>query len=124
MAAFAINITADDADIHGIIDGPVWEDGCRHLTDPNDIYVCSFECLAHKKLEVKKYDLYVIRDDHFEGHSLCIRYGNEPQEYISPGGLPTFLAVAARHHHEPYPTAARILTDFGLFSWQPKPPKK
>lgn len=50
----------------------MWINNCGH-----DGYIDSFTYLNHT------YDLYVFDDD----QEICIRYGNENNEYISPGNL-------------------------------------
>lgn len=121
----------DDDPYFFVKDGPVWKDECNHGPD---CYVASFEILnRHGKVDLKeatmdRYDLYIFEHSLW-GHEVCIRYGNEPQEYISPGRLIEFLQHGK---HEPYTTAIRILTENGFVQWQlrrkpepipPEPPR-
>lgn len=98
--------------------GPVWQDACEHGVD---CYVCSFQVLKHDTKEIKKYDLYVFPNDYY-GNEVCIRYGNEGHEYISPGGLAQFLMSAALHRGvlPEYSAAADILRERGKMTWEPR----
>jgi hypothetical protein len=95
--------------LFGLVKGPVWPDCCNHEAGS---YVASFEvCKSLDKLD--RYDLYVFRHSKL-GQEICIRYGRECSEYISPGSLGEFLT---RNQHEPYTTAIRILLHFGRVTW-------
>lgn len=54
-------------------------DHCKH-TRPGDVYHGSV-CVDGDWHDVYSYD------DGYEGRSGCFRYGEEPSEYISPGGV-------------------------------------
>jgi hypothetical protein len=107
-----IAYTNDEAASLGLISGPVWPDGCQHEAGS---YVASFEvCKSVEKLD--RYDLYVFRHPRY-GQEVCIRYGPECSQYISPGSLGEFLT---RNQHEPYTSAIRILLHFGQVTWRAK----
>jgi hypothetical protein len=99
------------------ISGPVWVDGCNH---PKEAYVGSFKSLHFKpELREASYDLYVF--DSPSGQEVCIRYGNEPQEYYSPGPLVQFIQLASRWYEKAvrhYVDALEILKEKGVFSWK------
>lgn len=103
-----------------IVSGPVWTDGCDH---PKGTYVGSFITL-HIKPEIRQaiYDLYVFNQP--SGESVCIRYGNEPQEYYSPGPLVQFVQLASRWWEDAAPhyvDALEMLKEKGVFSWRKLP---
>jgi hypothetical protein len=107
-----IKYTDDEAAMLGLIAGPVWPDGCEHEAES---YVASFQvCRSLDRLD--RYDLYVFRHKRY-AQEVCIRYGKECSQYISPGSLGEFLT---RNQHEPYTTAIRILLHFGRVTWQAK----
>ena len=88
-----ISLTKEDAELYGDIFTfvPYWANDCGHSPES---YVCSFRIIL-KVEEGKrvpcddKYDLYL-----FESRGsleLCIRYGNEPSQYCSPGDAVEFM---------------------------------
>ncbi len=90
-----ITLTREDAgDYSDIITfTPYWTDACQH---EGDAYVCSFRIVlgldpeTKRRVEVNnKYDLYLFHNS--RGLELCIRYGNEGGDYISPGEVTEFL---------------------------------
>jgi hypothetical protein len=99
------------------ITGPVWVDGCNH---PKEAYVSSFKSLHFKpEIREEKYDLYVF--DQPSGQSVCIRFGNEPQEYYSPPApLIRFIQHAAQWDQKvpQYSDALVMLNEKGVFSWK------
>jgi hypothetical protein len=108
-----LNITDGDTDLLCQTKGPVWVDACNH---EEGSYITSFEIYNFKAQKMDRYDLYLFKDN-YHGQEVCIRYGNEGNEYISPGGLINFLG----HQHdsyEPYQTACRILIHYGFVTWQ------
>jgi len=98
---------------HGICDGPFWHDGCQH--DPQE-YVCSFEHPTNEGT-MEKFDLYVF-DQPRSGQSVCMRYGNEGYEYISPGSVADFLRRS--RGSEVYQRACSILLLVGAVKWKHK----
>jgi len=113
-----INFNEDDlaTEILAMIPGPVWHDGCQH---DKDSFVASFELLNHKQKRMNKYDLYLFQDIGSGRQHVCIRYGNEEGEYISPGHLGGFL-TRSNGTYEPYATAIRILLSYGDVEWKLK----
>jgi hypothetical protein len=97
-------MTIDEA-ILGVIPGPVFTNHCTH-----DGYVASFEC------EGEPHDLYVF-DSGGGGQSTCIRWGNEGDEYYSPGGVENLITFC---NMKPYVVAINILKHKGEIVWQPK----
>lgn len=69
-----------------------WSDGCEH---PSDSYIGSFT------IDTRKYDVYYFKDDFaWNGKSVCIRYGNECHEYISPGTMENIKDIIAKYPYE------------------------
>jgi hypothetical protein len=68
-------------------DTPQFTDHCKH-TRTGDVYHGSV-CVNGDWHDVFSYD------GGFEGRSACFRYGQEPCEYISPGGIEQAIV---RHH--------------------------
>ena len=105
-----------------LTEGPAWSDGCEHGAE---YYVASFEvpraCRHNKTYVEEKFDLYLFPDPHY-GTEVCIRYGNEDSEYISPGGLGEFLQQANATWHysraDIYHYAAKFLLAFGKVHWE------
>lgn len=56
---------------------PYWEDGCSHFI--LDTYIGSFS------IDEEKYDVFTYEKSN-KTH-ICIRYGNEDSEYLSPGSV-------------------------------------
>lgn len=104
-------IAPDFAVEYGIISGPVHHDGCDHESG----YVCSFESYCDLNKTRDTYDLYVF--DQWSGQSVCLRFGSEPGEYMSPGPVGQFLRATGSGHNRVYITAARILEALGSFRW-------
>lgn len=98
---------------YGLVDGPVWQDGCRH---DKGSYVASFEVWERKTLQT--FDLYVF-DERGES-SVCLRYGNEGGEYISPGDVGQFCRTSFQVSATEYRRAYEILQHLGTFHWKPK----
>lgn len=109
-----------------VVDGPIYTDSCEHGPE---CYVCSIREFRHphnKETEAGKYtyyDLYLFPQKHY-GMEVCIRYGNEGSEYISPGSLMEFLAHANTTYHftarDVYYLAAQIIRNKGTCIWTPR----
>lgn len=107
-----INFTEEDSFLMAMVQGPIWQDGCEH---DKGTYVVSFT--VHSRLnKIDQYDLYIFENNGRQ--EVCIRYGAECQQYISPGSLGEFLSRSC--NHEPYQTAVRILLHYGNVSWSLK----
>jgi hypothetical protein len=111
-----ITYTDDEEAQFGLISGPCWQDCCQHEAGS---YVASFEICKPSPMvkggyKQEFYDLYVF--DQQGRQDVCIRYGAECSEYISPGHLGQFLTRFTVL--EPYQTAARILLHFGMVQWR------
>lgn len=89
---------------------PVWNDECNHGIES---YICSFENLyqSNKKLYKENLDLYVFGDN-----QVCIRFGNEPHEYYSPGHITNIFELA--YLDEKYRAVTKILKYFGKIIWR------
>lgn len=115
-----LQLTDDQKLRHEIIDGPVFKDGCEHSPD---CYVCTFRVLEIRSgnYSYVNYDLYLFPQS-FQGTEVCIRYGDKPEEYISPGGLGEFMNTAGIHWADMvhYQRASLILRNFGCFAWTPR----
>ncbi len=101
--------------------GPKWKDGCEHGAEH---YICTFTVMDSSR-GLNAYDLYLF-PEHFFGTEVCIRYGDEPSQYISPGGLGQFLYTSGVNWKESpvYTQASQILREFGCFNWQPRIERK
>ena len=105
---------------------PFFTDCCDH---PPESYVCSFVQKGYIDHETKKrvdcerkYDLYVYPTQ--EGYDVCIRTGNEPGEYISPGDAIEFLLRSGTFYADrsmwatcPLTLARNILLNYGKLSY-------
>lgn len=90
------------------ISGPVWEDRCQH---PPESYVGSYQFVRHPVDGWHYCDLYI-----FDDCEVCIRIGNEPQEYYSPGPLADFLPRAFMD--ERYKGAYYLMRRKGRIMWK------
>lgn len=80
-----IELTTEERDaLLGIVPGPRWKDCCEHAKES---YVATFEIWDKGKCEV--YDLYVF--DQRGRSEVCLRFGDEPGDYISPGNVGQLL---------------------------------
>ena len=111
-----IKFTEEDAALLAMVQGPIWPNGCEH---EEGTYVASFEIFNFKQNKIDKYDLYLFQDRGSKCQHVCIRYGKEGSEYISPGDLGGFLA-RSDGVYEPYATAVRILLHYGNVEWSKK----
>jgi hypothetical protein len=93
---------------------PFWKDSCNH---PEESYIGSaiyseryFEegIVQYKD---QKIDVYVF--DNPSSQNVCIRYSNEPSEYISPGTLLDFLFASQREPtNHAYAAAALVINKY------------
>lgn len=106
--------TEEQKALLGMIEGPVWHDCCQH---GNECYIGSFGVLV-KGPAIKKYDLYVFAEH--KGQHVCIRDGNEDNDYISPGSLASFVQSACIHNNKlpEYWSAFMILKELGRLKWE------
>ena len=78
-----------------------WRNTCEH--NPNE-YIGSFT------IDTKKYDVYYFKSTSscfsWNGKEVCIRYGNEDYEYISPGSMEAIKSVITRFPYESVYTTA------------------
>ena len=75
-----------DISVKSISTTPYYDDACDH---GEDAYLFSYEHLSGRPDGTfckEKRDVYVFEDYELEQH-WCIRYGNEPSEYYSPGDV-------------------------------------
>ena len=91
--------------ITGEIRGPKWMNECGH---PAESYIGSFEYRG------EAYDVYVF--DQRDDQHVCIRYGNEPEKYYSPGRIQDFLRNST--HLEIYQRAYKIISKHGGFIYR------
>lgn len=89
-----------------------WEDHCGHLKEKSSVYVASCRLGEGEKWhDIVLYSLDYDPDVQY----VCLRYGNEPSEYISPGSLGMFYAAVDT---DPlYKMAANILNKRGHLKW-------
>jgi hypothetical protein len=112
MEIKTLKLNEDQRDRHDIINGPIWLDGCNH---PTESYVCSYK-VEHGPREIKQYDLYLFPHP-YHGSEVCIRYGNELDEYLSQGSVADLFFHIGGHWRNIPETlrAAEILREFFKF---------
>ena len=95
---------------------PYWTDHCTH---GHDTYVASFIhwTLGEEGEKHAKVDIYIFPDDYY-GHEICLRYGDDGPEYLSPTGLVPFISSAARDHNGLYAKALEVLQRHGKIKWE------
>lgn len=114
-----LDLTQDEMDDKDIRPTPHWIDHCEH---PPESFVCSFTIVrpfkpqvigASLEYKVSHYDLYLYPTE-LHGVDVCIRYGNECSEYISPGSLFQFLLTTGytQGRAAEYEKAANIIKDY------------
>lgn len=94
------------------IHGPFFINDCGH-----NGYVGSFY-LWKKGMQREYYDVYIFDVKPFaedERQEVCIRYGDEPSEYISPGSVTEF--ISRKLCGEPHDSAIDLLKLKGKFVW-------
>jgi|ADurb_Ile_03_Slu_FD_contig_121_144313_length_3908_multi_3_in_0_out_0_7 hypothetical protein len=88
---------------------------CNHAPDE---FVGTLELVetrvedGKKKLVVAFYDVFVCQSK-TDGHFICIRYGNEGPEYLSPGTICSLLLSSG----ELYRRAAGLIMKKGFFTY-------
>ena len=72
---------------------PYWENKCEHYDDE---YVGSinFVTVENKKYITVKFDIYVYENKSEQCQHICIRYGDNINEYISAGTIPQFIQAS------------------------------
>lgn len=85
--------SADRHIITGAMTTPYWPDLCGH-TRPNDRFLGSFI------VDDDVYDVFVYQDNALSAPKpdmhVCIRYGDEDSQYISPGNAEEFVSRYAK----------------------------
>jgi hypothetical protein len=74
----------------------VWTDHCEH---PEDSYLGTVWFMEGGKRQA--WDVYVYPEP--EGAHLCFRYGEKPEQYISPGNLGNCIeriGLSEDHHYQ------------------------
>ena len=91
---------------------PSWKDGCNH---EKSAYVGTYEAIIARNDHPERltYDLYIYEDR--RGLSTCIRYGNEPHEYLSPGPLMNVIKYSAQD--EIYAGAVECMLKHGKITY-------
>lgn len=92
-------------DDKGEVMNPYWTDHCEHCKDGRGIYVGSFSIGSG---EESQYDVYLYQDG-IIGDSVCIRYGEEGHEYISPGSLEQVRETVFNHFIPSYSMAYALI---------------
>ena len=89
-----------------------WTNHCKH---PKDNYVCSYESIQSTQdgLIEDKIDMYAHSDISLGETLICLRYGQEPHEYMSCGNV---LSVASGRE-EVKKKAIRLLGYLGIYTW-------
>jgi len=105
----------------GEVPGPVWRDGCNHDTDH---YICSFSVIEMRNgIPVESpYDLYLypasFGRSNMDTH-VCIRFGQEDSEYLSPTSV---IQLALNAHVDPvYMAAVKLIAHKGVLNFTRHP---
>ncbi len=85
---------------------------CGHLAEEYVGTISDVEKVNGEWME-RFYDVYVFADKHF-GHEVCIRYGNEPSEYLSPGTIDMMV----RSTREIYRKTMSLIEEQGFFVYK------
>jgi len=93
---------------------PYFKDECNH---GKKCYVGSkkYQAWSIGELEDYKIDVYIFTDS--QGQQVCIRYGDEPHEYVSPGSVCSFLLLVDSGL-QAYSEAYTVLRENGTFKWE------
>jgi len=83
--------------------------GCNHKDNE---FIGTIHVYEGVLIGWKYYDVYVY-EDKYEGHNICLRYGNEPEEYLSP----STLIMALLSSREQYKVAAKLISERGYFKY-------
>ncbi len=107
----------------GQCDGPVWTDGCYH---PANTYICSYSVITNRNGTPHEalYDLYLVPYELGgvpETH-VCIRFGHEGADYLSPTSILEMTLSANRD--DIYLQAVRLIQRLGYITFTRRPPKK
>ncbi len=103
-------------DVLGLTNTPFFKDECGH---PTASHVASFiiEGFFHANKDYeRKIDLYVFKSD-YDGQSLCLRTGNEPENYCSPGRVTDFI-INNKNSNRNYRSICDLLTYLGRIKWE------
>lgn len=101
---------------------PKFEDCCSH---GKDAYIGSVKYPRKDddgKFGFHRLDIYHYHEDWPCGQQFCLRYGNEPGEYLSPGGLVEVITAASRS--EKYRAVLGLLRNRGTVGWTSRRVKK
>ena len=90
-----------------------WTNHCKH---PKDTYVCSYESIQNTVNGIIKdeIDMYAHFDISLGETHICLRYGQESQEYMSCGSV----VEVASGKTEVKRKAIRLLKELGDFIWK------
>lgn len=97
---------------------PKFKDCCNHGIDS---FIGTIDCIEKYKYgdsfkyQEIQYDVYVFKES-FYGHEVCLRFGDEEHEYLSPGPI-TRLSLSS---HEHYRKALELITSKGKFIYERK----
>lgn len=92
---------------------PVFDDHCEH---GESAYIGSFDLVirdSNNTFLEGFYDVYVY--DGNRGSEICIRYGNEPADYISPGRIDQFAQL---QQDEVKTCALALINKHGRFRYE------
>jgi hypothetical protein len=93
--------------------GMYWHNHCDHK--PGE-YVGSIEFYSTPH-ELNFYDIYIFNHERL-GQEVCIRYGDEGCEYISPGRLCDFYTTSRMLPN--YQVVVEFLNEKGQLKWERK----
>lgn len=88
------------------------KDECGHGPE---CCVGTIEHVSSPRSEIKYYDVYIYESPSM-GTEVCLRFGSEAHEYLSPGPLHSFIASASGG---PYRQALELLLAKGTITWNP-----
>jgi hypothetical protein len=99
---------------HYEVAGPHWLEACGHGGYVGTIWPIDSRLDANGKRVTFRQILDVYVFDQSCGQSLCLRYGDQGHEYISPGPLVEFI------QRNSYPDVVKLLMAKGKITWTPK----
>jgi hypothetical protein len=90
---------------------PFWVDECGHGG-----YLFSYTAVTYpvvdgsRKTHTENIDVYCWEQPSSKDQEFCLRYGNKPNEYRSPGGIE---GIFTSRDHEPYQGCMKLLRQLG-----------
>ena len=98
--------------MHNQKETPEHIDQCDH---PKGSFVGSIQHLNHEHKE-EWLDVYVY-EDKIDGTSVCIRYGSEGSQYISPGSIFNVIQSGMQRRGDAYELAFHVIKKHGKITF-------